>query len=211
MLLPGSVSQKIGHAKRQIGHAKRQIGLAANEDLKKERKKRKRNKEEEEEEAEGRTTPEDRWTELCISRAEGADRRRAPTNVKPSRGSSLASMEMRTCVGLAFSFSALRENWRLKRKGIKKKKRNKEGIKNGLKNYYLIRCQLFLSNKTYIPNTYFTFFEHWKILFKLWYQTHFFVLFTLKTYCSTTLFKPQFSHLFKQQFLKTITKRAQSM
>ena len=30
--------------------------------------------------------------------------------VKPSRGSSLASMEMRTCVGLAFSFSALRED-----------------------------------------------------------------------------------------------------
>ena len=53
MLLPGSVSQKIDHAKRQIG-------LAANEDLKKERKKRKRNKEEEEEEAEGRTMPEDR-------------------------------------------------------------------------------------------------------------------------------------------------------
>lgn len=77
MLLPGSVSQKIGHAKRQID-------LAANQDLKKERKKRKRNKEEEEEEAEGRTTPEDWWTELCISRAEGADRQRAPTNVKPN-------------------------------------------------------------------------------------------------------------------------------
>ena len=36
----------------------------------------------------------------------------------------------------------------------------------------------------------------------------FFVLFTLKTCFSTTLFKPQFSHLFKQQFLKTMTKRA---
>ena len=34
----------------------------------------------------------------------------------------------------------------------------------------------------------------------------FFVLFTLKTLFSTTLFKPQFSHLFKQQFLKIMTK-----
>ena len=44
--------------------------------------------------------------------------------MKPSRGSSLASMEMRTCVGLAFWFSALREDRRERdkdrRKGIKK-------------------------------------------------------------------------------------------
>ena len=37
-------------------------------------------------------------------------------------------------------------------------------------------------------------------------NTYFF-LFTLKTRCSTTFFKPQFSHLFKQQFLKTMTKQ----
>ena len=37
---------------------------------------------------------------------------------------------------------------------------------------------------------------------------HFFFLLTLKTCFPTTLFKTQFSHLFKQQFLKTMTKRA---
>ena len=38
----------------------------------------------------------------------------------------------------------------------------------------------------------------------------FFFLLTLKIRISTTLFKPQFSYLFKQQFLKTMTKRALS-
>jgi len=71
--------------------------------------------------------------------------------------------------------------------------------------------QLFLSFKTYILNTYFIFFEYWKMLFKSWYQTHFFVLFTLKIHFLTTFFKPQFSHLFKQQFLNTITKRAHNL
>ena len=140
-------------------------------------------------------------------------------------GSSLASMEMRTAWvwlfggdkirrpwslavdllwrqwswgrrGFAFWVSALRKHWRERDKNGKKW--DKEGIKMGLQICYLIRVSFFLSNKTYIPNTYFIFFEHWKTLFKLWYQTHFFVLLTLKTRCSTTLFKPQFSHLFKQ-------------
>ena len=58
------------------------------------------------------------------------------------------------CVGLVFWFSALREDWR------ERDKDRREGIKKGLKNCYLICGQLFLSLKTHIPNTYFTFFEH---------------------------------------------------
>ena len=87
-------------------------------------------------------------------------------------------------------------------------KRNKEGIKNGLKNYYLIRCQLFLSLKIHIPNTYFTFLNTEKYCLNYDTKHIFFVLLTLKTHCSTTLFKPQFLQLFKQQFLKTTAKRA---
>ena len=34
--------------------------------------------------------------------------------------------------------------------------------------------QLFLQKLTHVPNTFFMFFECWNMLFKLWYQTHFF-------------------------------------
>ena len=76
--------------------------------------------------------------------------------------------------------------------------------------------------KIYLFCTFVNFFYHSKHT----YQTHilyflniekcclnhdikhiFFVLFTLKTRFSTILFKSQFSHLFKQRFLKTMTKR----
>ena len=130
-----------------------------------------------------------------------------PRNVKPNCGSSLASMEMKTVRGFGFLLSG--------------KRRDKEG-KRGLCIGNIWMFSLLI--KKMLFRTLVSFFYHSKHT----YQTHilyflntekcclnhdtkhffFFVLFTLKTHFSTTLFKPQFSHFFKQQFLKTMTKWA---
>ena len=66
------------------------------------------------------------------------------------------------------------------------------------KNLFCIRCQLFFKPNTHILNTYLCFSNT-----ETCYLNHdtkhiFFCFINTKTYFSTTLFKPHFSHLFKQ-------------
>ena len=111
-----------------------------------------------------------------------------PRNVKPSRGSSLALMEMRTVCGFGFLLSRKRRD--------KEGKRGATGIYgcslSWLRKCYYILCSAFFTIQNTHTKHIFIFFEHWKKLFKPWYQTHFFVLFTLKTRFSTILLNHSF-------------------